>query len=118
MDSLSAILDEQNKVLESNGKLAVLWVAALVLIGVVASAVLYAIPATAQLQDLAKIGPGIVTTAISSIQFRTIAISRERSAFFRNLRIQLESAEKLPADQREVIVKLALDTIREFSKGI
>lgn len=113
---LRGMLDEQTRVLQSNARLAIVWGLGLFVVGLVATVVLYNLPATQSLQDVAKIGPILITAAISSIQFKTIAVSRERVATLRNLRDGVSGLHQLPPEQGEKIFDMIIEVIKDFAK--
>ena len=116
MQALEKLLEEQIRVLKENGRLAIVWCLLLFTFGLFATAVLYYLPAMRSLGDVAKIGPGVIMAAISSIQLKTIAVSRERLSFLRTLRDQVAGLNMLGAEEREAIVELATEAIKESGK--
>ncbi|MFX0198567.1 MAG: hypothetical protein ACFFCW_20800 [Candidatus Hodarchaeota archaeon] len=116
MQALEQLLNEQIRVLQVNGRLAIVWSLSLFTVGLLATIVLYYLPATQSLGDLAKVGPGVIMAAISSIQFKTIAVSRERLSFLRTLREQIAGTNQLESKEKETIVEMVIDAIKESGK--
>jgi len=116
MTGLQNILDGQIATLEANARLAVLWAGSLLFVGVAVTATLYIIPATKGLQDLVKIGPGILAAALSSFQYWPVAAAKERRTLLRGLRAALSQTDAASASEQERIVDLAFEALKESGK--
>ena len=107
-------LQDQIGIQTKNMRLLVLWFLVLLVAGMIASILLFAYGK--KLDDVFKIGPSIIMTAISSFPLKTILVNRERVSGIKSLKSRLERAKNLPASQRKVIEKIVEDTIKEIMK--
>ncbi len=116
MRPFEAILDMQIATLKANGRLAVAWGIGTLTLGVVATAALYGLPGTRDLADVAKLGPSLLSAAISSLQVRPFQIAAERRSLLLGLRSAMAGMEALRVSEQERLLELLTDTLKESGR--
>ncbi len=105
------LLQDQLTALEGNTRVAVLYCVGLLLLGVLVSGGLMFVHLPPGIEAL-KLGPLVVSAALSPIQYRPIVNGRERLAVLRGLAGKIAILDNLPPDQRTIVLGLAQDYLK------
>ncbi len=108
---LGDLLQEQLTALEGNTRVAIFYCCGLLALGVLVSGGLMFVTLPPAVEAL-KLGPLVVSAALSPIQYRPIVNGRERLAVLRGLARKIAILDTLPPDQRAIVLGLAQDYLK------
>jgi hypothetical protein len=119
VNELIRSLDDLISTIKGNMILSFGWTGFLILLGLGITAVFYRLQRFANVPDLVKVGPSILTSAVAAFQIKTITVSRERLVGYRSLKGRLQNCEGLPDPKIQGLItetEEAIKSIRDRGK--
>ena len=110
------ILEEQVRVQTQNLRVGYAIVLGLLSVGLVGTTLLLTLEGLRALDGLMKVGPGVLTAGLSTIQYPSLAVARERRNGFRSLLTALDGVEAMAAQDREDLLEIVQQAIQQTLK--